>query len=133
MVSGRNLNSSKLSCMSSLPARLRMIESKMKELACSQDFCKIAVCCEHSSAFIFDRIFFIFDRLASGELKMDKYWKHIKNVYYIKQTNLCLVKYLVYICNYSKMFFFVFCLSNMRKRTVFWKKRTKTIRHGIKG
>ena len=28
VVSGRNLNSSKLSCMSSLPARLRMIESK---------------------------------------------------------------------------------------------------------
>ena len=38
MVSGRNLNSSKLSCMSSLPARMRMIESKMKELECSQDF-----------------------------------------------------------------------------------------------
>ena len=37
-VSGRNLNSSKLSCMSSLPARLRMINSKMKELECSQDF-----------------------------------------------------------------------------------------------
>ena len=36
-VSGRNLNSSKLSCMSSLPARM-MIESKMKELECSQDF-----------------------------------------------------------------------------------------------
>ena len=31
VVSGRNLNSSKLSCMSSLPARMRMIESKMKE------------------------------------------------------------------------------------------------------
>ena len=31
-VSGRNLNSSKLSCMSSLPARMRMIDSKMKEL-----------------------------------------------------------------------------------------------------
>ena len=28
-VSGRNLNSSKLSCMSSLPARMRMIDSKM--------------------------------------------------------------------------------------------------------
>ena len=38
MVSGRNLNSSKLSCMSSLPARMRMIESKMKELECSQDY-----------------------------------------------------------------------------------------------
>ena len=38
VVSGRNLNSSKLSCMSPLPARMRMIESKMKELECSQDF-----------------------------------------------------------------------------------------------
>ena len=37
-VSGRNLNSSKLSCMSSLSARMRMIDSKMKELDCSQDF-----------------------------------------------------------------------------------------------
>ena len=37
-VSGRNLNSSKLSCMSSLPARMRMIDSKMKELECSPDF-----------------------------------------------------------------------------------------------
>ena len=37
-VSGRKLNSSKLSCMSSLPARMRMIDSKMKELECSQDF-----------------------------------------------------------------------------------------------
>ena len=37
-VSGRNLKSSKLPCMSSLPARMRMIESKMKELECSQDF-----------------------------------------------------------------------------------------------
>ena len=37
-VSGPNLNSSKLSCMSSLPARMRMIDSKMKELECSQDF-----------------------------------------------------------------------------------------------
>ena len=36
-VSGRNLNSSKLSCMSSLPARMRMIDSKMKELECSHD------------------------------------------------------------------------------------------------
>ena len=34
----RNSNSSKLSCMSSLPARMRMIDSKMKELECSQDF-----------------------------------------------------------------------------------------------
>ena len=38
LVSGRNLNSSKLSCMSSLPARMRMIDSKMKEPECSQDF-----------------------------------------------------------------------------------------------
>ena len=38
MVSGRNLNSFKLSCMSSLPARMRMIESKMKELECTKDF-----------------------------------------------------------------------------------------------
>ena len=38
VVSGRNLNSSKLSCMSSLPARMRVIKSKMKELECSQDF-----------------------------------------------------------------------------------------------
>ena len=38
VVSGRNLNPSKLSCMFSLPARMRMIESKMKELECSQDF-----------------------------------------------------------------------------------------------
>ena len=37
-VSGRNLNSSKPTCMSSLPARMRMIDSKMKELECSQDF-----------------------------------------------------------------------------------------------
>ena len=37
-VSNRNSNSSKLSCMSSLPARMRMIESKMKELECSQDY-----------------------------------------------------------------------------------------------
>ena len=38
VVSGRNLNSSKISCMSSLPARMRMIESKMKMLECSQDY-----------------------------------------------------------------------------------------------
>ena len=38
VVSGRNLNSSKLSCMSSLPARMRMIDSKMKALECSHDF-----------------------------------------------------------------------------------------------
>ena len=35
VVSGQNLNSSKLSFMSSLPARMRMIESKMKELESS--------------------------------------------------------------------------------------------------
>ena len=34
----RNSNSSKLSCMSSLHARMRLIKSKMKELECSQDF-----------------------------------------------------------------------------------------------
>ena len=38
VVSGQNLNSSKLWCMSLLPARIRMIKSKMKELECSQDF-----------------------------------------------------------------------------------------------
>ena len=38
VLSGRNLNSSKLSCMSSLPARMRLIKSKMKELEFSQDF-----------------------------------------------------------------------------------------------
>ena len=38
VVSGRKFNSFKLSCMSSLPARMRMIDLKMKELECSQDF-----------------------------------------------------------------------------------------------
>ena len=38
VVSGQNSNSSKLLCMSLLPAKLRMIKSKMKELECSQDF-----------------------------------------------------------------------------------------------
>ena len=38
VVSGQNLNSFKLSCMSSLPAIMRMIDSKMMELECSQDF-----------------------------------------------------------------------------------------------
>ena len=38
VLSGRNSNSSKLSCMFSLPARMRLIKSKMKELECSQDF-----------------------------------------------------------------------------------------------
>ena len=37
-VSDRNLNSSKLSCMPLLPAKMRMIESKMQELECSQNF-----------------------------------------------------------------------------------------------
>ena len=37
-VSGQNLNSSKLKCMPSLPARMRLIKSKMKELERSQDF-----------------------------------------------------------------------------------------------
>ena len=38
VVSGRNSNSFTLIFMSSLPARMRMIESKMKELEFSQDF-----------------------------------------------------------------------------------------------
>ena len=38
VVSGRNSNSSKLLCMIALPARMRLIKSKMKELECSQDF-----------------------------------------------------------------------------------------------
>ena len=38
VVSDRNLNSSKLSCMSLLPARMKMIQSKMKELEWSQHF-----------------------------------------------------------------------------------------------
>ena len=37
-VSCPNFNSSKLSCMSSLPAKMRMIDLKMKELECLQDF-----------------------------------------------------------------------------------------------
>ena len=37
-VSGRNLDSIKLSCMFSLPARMRMFDSKKKELECLQDF-----------------------------------------------------------------------------------------------
>ena len=37
VVSDRILNSYKLPCMPSLPARMRMIDSKMKELECSQD------------------------------------------------------------------------------------------------
>ena len=38
MVSGQNWILSKLSFMSSLPARMKMIHTKMKELECSQDF-----------------------------------------------------------------------------------------------
>ena len=38
VVSGRNSNPSMLSCMSSLPARMRLIKSKMKELEGSQSF-----------------------------------------------------------------------------------------------
>ena len=38
VISGRNLSSSKLLCMSSLPARMRMIDIKMKELECSHAF-----------------------------------------------------------------------------------------------
>ena len=38
MVSCRHLNSSKLSCMSSSPARMEMIQSKMKGLEWSQHF-----------------------------------------------------------------------------------------------
>ena len=38
VVSGRKLKSLKLSCMSSLPARMGLITSKMKEPECLQDF-----------------------------------------------------------------------------------------------
>ena len=38
LVSSPYWNSSKLSCMSLLPARMGMIESKINELECSQDF-----------------------------------------------------------------------------------------------
>ena len=38
VVSSRNWNSIKLSCMSSLPTRMNMIHLKMKELECPQDF-----------------------------------------------------------------------------------------------
>ena len=38
LVSGPNLNSSKLSCMSWSPARMKMIQSKMKGLEWSQHF-----------------------------------------------------------------------------------------------
>ena len=38
VVSSRNWNSSKLSCMSLLPTRMKMIHTKMKELEWSQHF-----------------------------------------------------------------------------------------------
>ena len=38
VLSSQYWNSSKLSCMSSLPTRMKMIHTKMKELECSQDF-----------------------------------------------------------------------------------------------
>ena len=38
VVSSQNWNLSKLSCMSLLPTRMKMIHTKMKELECSQDF-----------------------------------------------------------------------------------------------
>ena len=38
VVSSQNWNSSQLSCMSSLPTRMKMIHTKMKKLECSQDF-----------------------------------------------------------------------------------------------
>ena len=38
VVSGRNWNSSKRSCMSLLPTRMKLIHTKMKELEWSQDF-----------------------------------------------------------------------------------------------
>ena len=38
VVFGRNWNSSKLSCTSSLPTRMKLIHTKMKELEWSQDF-----------------------------------------------------------------------------------------------
>ena len=47
VVSGRNLNSSKLSCISWLSARMRMIDSKIKELECSQDFSHYKSTCKN--------------------------------------------------------------------------------------
>ena len=38
VVFGRYLNSFKLSCMSVLPVRMRIIEQKIKEQECSQEF-----------------------------------------------------------------------------------------------
>ena len=38
VVSGQNRNTSKLSCISSLPTRMKLINTKMKELEWSQDF-----------------------------------------------------------------------------------------------
>ena len=37
-VSGQHLNSFKLLCMPSIPARMKKIQLKMKALECSQDF-----------------------------------------------------------------------------------------------
>ena len=38
VLSSQNWNSSKLSCMSLLPTRMKMIHTKMKEVECSHDF-----------------------------------------------------------------------------------------------
>ena len=43
VVSGRNLNSSKLSCMSSLPARMRLIKSKIREARVFTRFLQLLV------------------------------------------------------------------------------------------
>ena len=62
VVSGRNSNSSKLLCMSSLPARIRLIKLKMKELECSQDFSHRLIMgkgCLHFFLAVLDRILFI--------------------------------------------------------------------------
>ena len=45
-VSGRNLNSSKLSCMSSLPARMRMIDSKTRIVFLQKNRCLPHFCCQ---------------------------------------------------------------------------------------
>ena len=44
MVSSRNLTSSKLLCIPSLPAKIKMIQSKMNELKWSQHFPIISTC-----------------------------------------------------------------------------------------
>ena len=38
MVAGRDLNSSKISCVSLLSARIKMVQSKLKEIECLQHF-----------------------------------------------------------------------------------------------